>query len=145
MNFLAKLFNYSKNYKCKRTFQLSNQFFQFADPDPPESVTVTHNGTNRVLVTWNSPGCNGGPVRGVRVSMYPGDSRNATFFETNETVWNSSTGAGYFTITNYEFDVNVLYNWTVAVLYDSSNETIWSQESSAVFSKISCMQNYIHL
>ena len=120
---------------------LSNDILQFADPDPPEFVRITHNGTNRVQVTWNSPGCNGGPVRGVRVSMYPGGSRNATLFETNETMWNSSTGTGYFTINNYEFDVNVLYNWTVAVLYDNNIETIWSQESSAVSTKISCMYN----
>ena len=77
-------------------------------------------------------------MRGVRVSMHHNGSSNATFFETNETMWNSSTGAAYFVINNYEFEVNVLYNWTVAVLYDSGDEMVWSQESSAVLTKVSC-------
>ena len=86
---------------------------------------------------WNSPGCNGGPVRGVRVSMYSGNS--TTYFESNETMWNSSTGAGSFIITDHEFEVNGEYNWTVAVLYDFVTGTVWSQESSVVSTKISGM------
>ncbi|CAB4025155.1 protocadherin Fat 4-like, partial [Paramuricea clavata] len=105
------------------------------DPDPPKSVTVTHNGTSRVQVMWNSPGCNGGPVRGVRVSMYSANS--TTYFERNETMWNSFTGAGSFIITDHEFEVNAEYNWTVAVLYDYGNGTVWSQESSILSTMIS--------
>ena len=87
---------------------------------------------------WNSPGCNGGPVRGVRISMFSGNLSTPTFFETNETTWNPSTGVGSFTI-DHEFKVNEEYNWTVAVLYDYDDETIWSQESSIVSTKISGM------
>jgi hypothetical protein len=86
---------------------------------------------------WNSPGCNGGPLRGARISMHSGNT--TTHFETNETTWNSSTGVGSFTVTNYEFKVNEEYNWTVAVLYDYIDGMVWSQESSVVSTKISSM------
>ena len=96
---------------------------------------MTHNGTSRVQVMWNSPGCNGGPVRGVQVSMYSGNL--STHFDTNQTTWNASNGAGSFIISDYDFKVNEEYNWTVAVLYDYGDETIWSQKSSNVSTKIS--------
>jgi hypothetical protein len=71
--------------------------------------------------------------------MYSGSLTTPTYFETNETTWNSSTGAGSFTITGYVFEVNAKYNWTVAVLYDNGAGTIWSQESSVVSTQISGM------
>ncbi len=101
-------------------------------------VTVTHNGTSRAQITWNSPGCNGGPIRSVRVSFYPNNLRAATF-QSNDTKWNSSTGEGSFIVADYEFKVNVGYDWTVAVLYDYGAATLWSQESSVVSTKISGM------
>ena len=100
---------------------------------------MTHNGTSRAQVTWNSPGCNGGPARGVRVSFYHGNSSTPTYFQSNETTWNSSTGTGSFIINDYEFEVNAGYNWTVAVLYVYGDETVWSQESSLVSTNISGM------
>ena len=113
-------------------------FLLIIDPDPPESVAVTHNGTNRARVTWNSPGCNGGPVRAVRVTLYSGDSGIPTYFETNTTNWKNTTGVGSFIIDNYEFEFNVEYRWTVAILYDyRDNGTVWSQNSSTVLSRIS--------
>jgi Na+-transporting NADH:ubiquinone oxidoreductase subunit NqrE len=54
-------------------------------------------------------------------------------------MWNSFTGAGSFIITDHEFEVNGEYNWTVAVLYDYGNGTVWSQESSILSTMISGM------
>jgi hypothetical protein len=69
--------------------------------------------------------------------MYSGNS--TTYFESNETMWNSLTGAGSFIITDHEFEVNGEDNWTVAVLYDYGNGTVWSQESSILSTMISGM------
>ncbi|XP_028402439.1 uncharacterized protein LOC114525371 isoform X2 [Dendronephthya gigantea] len=120
----------SKRYLFPKTLRLK-------DPDPPTSVTVTYNGTSRAVVQWYSPGCNGGPVRAVRVSFYPNASNTPILFETNNTSWNASTGKGSFIVPQNEFALNIEYKWTVAVLYNYGDETIWSQESAAVSTKIS--------
>ena len=76
-------------------------------------------------------------MRGIRVTLHSGNLTTPLYFQSNDTTWNSSTGDGSYIISDYDFKVDVGYNWTLAVMYDSGAETIWSQESSVVTTKIS--------
>ena len=88
-------------------------------------------------VFWNSPGCNGGPVRSVRImAMLAGSSNFSKILETNEHEWNSENGNGSALIKDYEFTANVMYSWMVSVQYNFSEGYTWSQYSSAYYAEL---------
>ena len=107
------------------------------DPDPPKNVRAMHNGTDNALVSWTSPGCNGGAVRSVRVKLRASGSSDSALFETNQTNWDNETNDGYAIIDNYDFIVNVEYSWNVTVQYNYRDGWTWSQESETYSSVIS--------
>ena len=86
-----------------------------------------HLSIDRVRVSWNSPSCNGAPVRGVRIITVD-ISRNLTkLFQTNQTNWNDKSDDAFVILEDYQFFLNVTYVWEVAVQYDYRDGRTWSQ------------------
>ena len=116
-----------------------------SDPDPPTNVRVEHLGNNSLQVFWNSPGCNGGPVRGVRIMKMLSGSRNLRkILETNQHEWASENGNGSALIEDYEFNGNAMYSWKVSVQYNFSEGFTWSQYSNVYYSGLTGRKFHFH-
>ena len=92
------------------------------------------------MITWLSPGCNGGPVHSALIALNEtGVNSTSRTFELNNTnlMWNATSGVGSVIISEFSFELNMIYNWSVTVKYNATGGgTVWSQESAIVSTNI---------